>query len=173
MQLLTTNLLLRTVEGSDLIEVMRMWNFGGEPISREEAQAAVEKMKRRHLQNKPGSIHHLCLAVFEKNSNRIIGWCGLDGETMGKLHIFFLIDEAYRNRGYATQCASKLLDYAFTEAMVDGVDGGCEQDNQASLKVMQKVGFVITGYEDNGDPRLYITAEQYRSLTMRKRLCCL
>ena len=164
MQLQTAHLLLRTVEDSDLTEVMRMWNFGGEPISGEDAQAAIDKMKHRHLQNRPGSIHHLCLAVFERDRDVIIGWCGLDGETMGKLHIFFLIDEAFRNRGYATQCAGRLLDYAFTEAMVEGVDGGCEQANQASLRVMQKVGFVITDYEANGDPRLYITAEQYRNI---------
>ena len=74
---------------------------------------------------------------FEKGKHKIIGWCGLDGKTAGKLHIFFLIDKNYKNKGYATQNAGKLLSYAFDEAYVPFVNGGCDKDNTASYKVMQ------------------------------------
>ena len=57
-----------------------------------------------------------------------IGWCGLDGETVGKLHIFYSIDKAFRNKGYATQCAEKLLSYAFDVAQVPFVNGKIRYD---------------------------------------------
>ena len=99
--------MLRTVEVSDVEEVARMWAFEKDSISTEEALKAIEYMQDNHKKNNVGSIYHLCFAVFEKREHRIIGWCGLDGKTAGKLLIFFLIDKDYRNKGYATQCATK------------------------------------------------------------------
>jgi RimJ/RimL family protein N-acetyltransferase len=160
-QLHTADLTLRTVRAIDLNEVARMWEFEKCTISLEEAHRAIIYMFNNHLQKKPGCIYHLCLAVFEKNTNKIIGWCGLDGKTSDKLDVFYLIDSEYRNRGYATQCAERLLSYAFHEACVPYVNGGCDKDNIASIKVMTKIGMKQDGTEKNGDPLFYISKEQY------------
>ena len=162
MTLYTNSLTLRTVEMSDIEEVARMWEFEKGAISTDEALKAIEYMQGNHKQNKLGSIYHLCFAVFEKGSDKIIGWCGLDGKTSGKLHIFYLIDKAYRNKGYATQCAEKLISYAFDEACVPYVNGGCDQDNTASYKVMVKIGMKQNGFEANRDPLFYMDEELYR-----------
>ena len=162
MKLYTNDLVLRTVEASDIEEVARMWEFEKGPISTDEAQKAIDYMQNNHKKNRTGNIYHLCFAVFEKGGNSIIGWCGLDGTTVGKLYIFYLIDKAYRNKGYATQCAGKLLSYAFDEAHVPFVNGGCDKDNVASYKVMMKIGMNKNGTEANGDPLFYIDDELYR-----------
>ena len=50
----------------------------------------------------------------------MIGWCGLDGEAeIGKTVLFYMIDEKYRNQGYATQCAMELINYVFDEMEYD------------------------------------------------------
>jgi hypothetical protein len=89
MELYTDDLLLKTVTGDDINEVARMWEFEKGEISLDEAQNAIVYMQDNHKQNKPGYIYHLCLAVYEKGNNSIIGWCGLDGKTNEKLYIFF------------------------------------------------------------------------------------
>lgn len=79
MELYTKDLCLRTVNGGDIDEVARMWDFEQGTISAEEAQKAIEYMQKNHKKNKTGYIYHLCLAVLKKHQSSIIGWCGLDG----------------------------------------------------------------------------------------------
>jgi len=153
----TQDLTLRTVTMDDLDEVARMWNFEQGSISRKEAKKAIRNMKKNHRRNRPGAVYHLCFAVYEKDKTRIIGWCGLDGKcSPGKTVLFYLIDEAYRKRGYATQCAKKLLEHAFETMGLDSVHGGCSKENIASYKVMLKAGMARNGYEEDGDPLFYV-----------------
>ena len=138
-----------------------MWEFEEGAISIDEAQKAIEYMQSNHKKNGIGHIYHLCFAIFEKGKNTIIGWCGLDGKAEGKLYIFYSIDANFRNRGYATQCAAKLLSYAFDDAQVPFVNGGCDKNNVASYKVMENIGMNQSGFEDNGDPLFFIDNEMY------------
>ena len=163
MILYTKDLVLRTVDTCDINEVARMWEFEKGCISIKEAQDAIDYMQNNQKKNKMGNIYHLCLAVYEKDKDKIIGWCGLDGKTADKLHIFFLIDKHYRNKGYATQCSKELISYAFNEACVPFINGGCDKDNIASFKVMKKSGMREDGFENNGDPLFIITRGQYQS----------
>jgi len=140
-----------------------MWAFEKGDISMDEAQKAIQTMQSNHRKNQPGTIHHLCFAVFENGKSTIIGWCGLDGTTGEKLHLFYLIDSGYRNKGYATQCAKKLLAYAFDQAQVPYVNGGCDKNNIASYRVMEKIGMSQNGFEANGDPLFFIDRDSYRT----------
>ncbi len=153
----TKDLILRTVTERDLREIARMWAYPKQ-ISPEEARTALEKMENAHRKNRPMAIVHLCLAVFRREDpRRIIGWCGLDGKAeAGKTVLFYVIDEAYRRRGYATQCAEALLRYAFEEMSYDRIFGGCAKDNYGSRRVMEKVGMKQDGCTENGDPTFSI-----------------
>ena len=162
MELYTDDLLLKTVTADDIDEVARMWEFEKGSISKEAAQDAIDYMQNNHAKNVVGQIYHLCFAIFVKGKCNIIGWCGLDGKTADKLHIFFLIDKDYRNKGYATQCANRLLSYAFDEAHVPFINGGCDKENVASYKVMVKIGMRKNGFEENGDPLFFIDEKLYR-----------
>ncbi len=156
------DLTLRTVTEADLPEVARMWDFAQGGVSPEQAREAIAGMEANHRKNRPGSIYHLCLGIFPKGSSQIIGWCGLDGTTPGKLHIFYMLAPEFRNRGYATQCAKRLLAYAFEEAGVPFVNGGCARENAASFRVMQKAGMEQVAFADNGDPLFYVDAAGWR-----------
>jgi len=171
MELYTKDLILRTVTDNDIEEVARMWEFEQGGISTEEARKAIENMQNNHKKNKIGHIYHLCFAVFEKGENVILGWCGLDGKTDGKLYIFYLIDSGFRNRGYATQCAGKLLSYAFDEARAPFVNGGCDKNNIASYRVMEKIGMIQNAFEDNGDPLFFMDDSLYRKIRGNQKCC--
>ena len=174
MELYSNDLLLKTVTNADINEVARMWEFEKGCISLAEAQNAIEYMQNNHKQNRTGYIYHLCFAVYEKDKDRIIGWCGLDGkpgpDNADRMEIFYLIDKEYRSRGYATQCALLLLEYAFEVAKIKKVFGGCDRDNISSFKVLTKSGMVLYQLRENGDPHFFIDDEIYRKTKSMKKI---
>ena len=152
MEFITSDLILRTVTENDIKEIARMWEYPNE-VTTDKAYEALKYMEDTHGKNRPKSICHLCLGVFlKKEPNVIIGWCGLDGEAeMGKTVLFYMIDEKYRNRGYATQCAIELINYAFEAMEYDVIYGGCARSNVESYRVMQKAGMAQNSFYENGD----------------------
>ena len=154
MEYRTGPLILRTVTEDDLPEVARTWSCGGPPVSAEEAQAAVSRMRRSHERNTAGCIFHLCLAVCGADDPRtIMGWCGLDGRrSHTEPEIFILLEEEYRNQGYGTLCVKELLRIAAKDFALRSVHGGCAKDNHGSRRAMEKGGMVQYGLEENGDP---------------------
>lgn len=163
MELLTKDLILRTVTKEDIKEIARMWEYP-KKISLFKAHKALNNMEANHKANHKKSICHLCLGVFLKdNPNVIIGWCGLDGKAeAGKTVLFYIIDEKYRNKGYATQCAAELLRYAFEEMEYDIIYGGCAKSNVSSYKVMEKAGMSQNAFYENGDYIFSIDRHNYK-----------
>lgn len=162
MELLTKDLILRTVTKNDIKEIARMWEYP-KKITLFKARKALKSMEANHTENRKKSICHLCLAVFQKDEpNVIIGWCGLDGKAeAGKTVLFYIIDEKYRNKGYATQCAVKLINYAFEDMEYDIIYGGCAKNNIQSYKVMQKAGMIQNAFYENGDYIFSIDRQNY------------
>ena len=153
MEYCTGGLVLRLVTENDLDEVARTWPSDHSPVSEEEARGAVSYMRDNCARNTRGCIYHLCLAVCRAEDPRtIMGWCGLDGSrSHTEPEIFILLEEAYRNQGYGTQCVKGLLKTA-DDYCLQGVHGGCDKANIASKRAMEKGGMVQYGTEDNGDP---------------------
>lgn len=163
MELKTKDLILRTVTKNDIAEVARMYEYSN-TISLENAEKAINTMISNYNQNKVGYIKHLCLAVcLKEKPTIIIGWFGLDGEAeMDKVVIFYIIDEKYRNKGYATQAARTILQYAFEQVHLDYVYGGCDKNNTASFKIMSNIGMRNYGTDDNGNPQFRIDKVNYK-----------
>ena len=170
MELFTNDLILRTLTDNDIEEIARMWEYPKE-ITVENAYRALKYMNDTHSKNRPNAICHLCLGVFQKDEpQKIIGWCGLDGEAEpGKTVLFYIIDENFRSRGYATQCAFELLRYAFEDMSYDAIYGGCAKDNCASYKVMQKIGMIQNSFYENGDYIFSIDKQTFYSINSNKK----
>ena len=158
----TDSLILRFVTEDDLAEVARTWPSDHSPLSEEEARGAIAYMRGNHAKNAAGCLQHLCLAVCAAEAPRtIMGWCGLDGSrSRTEPEIFILLDEAYQNRGYGTQCVKELLRIAAEDYALPGVHGGCGKDNIASRRVMEKGGMRLYGMEENGDPLFRFCREE-------------
>ncbi len=58
--------------------------------------------------------------------------------------LFWAIDPKYQRRGYATEAALAMVDYAFKELRVKRIIAMTEFSNVASQKVMQKIGMRLT-----------------------------
>ncbi|MCH5317724.1 MAG: GNAT family N-acetyltransferase [Eubacterium sp.] len=158
----TEDLCLRTVSKEDINEVARTFEYPNE-ISLKKAEKAIKGMIKNHEKNKIGDIKHFCLAVcLKENPEKIIGWCGLDGEIeKDKVVLFYIITDEYRRKGYATQCAKALLKYAFETVRLDRVYGGCDKDNAPSYKIMSKIGMEQYSFDKNGNPQFVIDKEKY------------
>ena len=90
-----------------------------------------------------------------------MGWCGLDGSmNHTEPEIFILLDEEYRNKGYGTQCVKELLRIASEDFSLKSVHGGCDRDNIASRRAMEKGGMVQYSTEENGDPLFRFPAKE-------------
>ena len=162
MDYLTEQLILRTVTEEDLSEVIRTWPSDHRPVSDAEARGAMDYMRDNYAKNTQGCIFHLCLAVCGKDHpETIMGWCGLDGRASHtEPEIFILLDEEYRGKGYGTQCVKGLLKIAAEDFGLRSVHGGCDKDNIASKRAMEKGGMVQYGTEENGDPLFRFIAKQ-------------
>lgn len=158
----TEQLILHPVTAADLPEVARTWPSDHRPVSEAEARGVIDYMRDNYAKNTKGCIYHLCLAVCGKDRpGTIMGWCGLDGRTSHtEPEIFILLDEEYRGKGYGTQCVQELLRIAAEDFRLQSVHGGCDKDNIASKRAMEKGGMVQYGMEENGDPLFRFKAKQ-------------
>ena len=156
------NLTLHYVTEEDLTEVARTWPADHHPLSDTEAREAIAYMRGNYGRNTKGCICHLCLAVCGKDDPRtIMGWCGLDGSrSHTEPEIFILLDGEYRGKGYGTECVKELLRIAAEDFSLRSVHGGCDRENIASRRAMEKGGMTQYGTEDNGDPLFRFYAKE-------------
>ena len=75
--------------------------------------------------------------------------------------LLYIIDEAFRCRGYATQCAAELLRFAFEDMQYDIVHSGCAKENIASFRVMEKAGMRHHEVYDDGGLGFYMDKEMF------------
>jgi RimJ/RimL family protein N-acetyltransferase len=82
-------------------------------------------------------------ALIHRQSRRLIGYCGIAVEEIeGKSEneLGYRIDSDFWGQGLATEAAKACLEYAFDKFKFDDVLGIVEPENQASIKVLEKVG---------------------------------
>lgn len=162
MELSTKSLILRCVTQLDIDEIARMWKYP-DKITIEDAYDALNYMQRNHCQNGSREIYHLCLGIFKKEDpSKLIGWCGLDGKiSLGKTVLFYVIAEEFRCQGFATQCVTELLRYAFEDMDYDIIYGSCAKDNMSSYRVMEKAGMRQNVIHENGGFEFYMNRTIY------------
>jgi RimJ/RimL family protein N-acetyltransferase len=110
-------------------------------------------------------------AVVLKPTGQLIGSCGFvpclnafeqlpslaggdtppgPGRNLAEFGLFYAISPAHQRRGYATEAAQALVDYAFQDLNLKRVVATTEYDNLASIGVMRKLGMRI---EENPRPQ--------------------
>ena len=87
--------------------------------------------------------------MIERDTNTVVGDVGFLGPPDdGLLEIGFSVIPDCRRRGYATEAARAMVAWALREPGVRGVVARCDADNEASIGVIQRVGFVRTDEVD-------------------------
>jgi len=99
-------------------------------------------------------------AVVLKNTDELIGTCGLvpcldmfgvfpsfggqsGGFATAKMGLLWTIGAKYQQKGYATEVAKTLINYALTDLNLDHIIATTEYDNIASQKVMGNAGMRV------------------------------
>lgn len=89
----------------------------------------------------------------EKTDDVIIGSAGFKGkpDRHGAVEIGYGISPAYRERGYTTEAARRLIDWALLQPEVGIIRAECRFDNFASRRVLVKLGMERCGSEGDYD----------------------
>jgi RimJ/RimL family protein N-acetyltransferase len=81
---------------------------------------------------------------------RVIGDCGTLGWTDqdGRVEIGYGLAAPYRGKGYGTEAARALADWVAARPDVTGVTASVEIGNIASRRLLERLGFLLTGEAD-------------------------
>lgn len=102
------------------------------------------------------------LAITLRDDDALIGSVGIalhDGGKRGELG--FWIGRAAWGNGYATEAASRLIDFAVESLRVEQFTATAAIGNAASIRVLEKLGFTGTG---RGTREVPSTGEQHATL---------
>jgi ribosomal-protein-alanine N-acetyltransferase len=159
----TARLVLRTVTLEDVDAVASNWKLDERPISLQEAKERISWMLRNHEQNAPGILVHLCLAIIHRDTQELIGWCGLDHIDPRKENpvLFYLLKTNHWGKGLATEAAGAVIDYAFNELNLSRIDSATAYENVASKRVMEKIGMRYLGLDHEGGHLFSLTRDEY------------
>ena len=88
------------------------------------------------------------------------GAAGKAGETLNttELGLFWAIASAHQGKGYATEAARAMIDYAFTQLRLKRIIAQTEYTNDASQSVMHKLGMRVERNPYPDPPWFQITA---------------
>lgn len=94
------------------------------------------------------------LGLYLPEEQRLIGECSLDllypdeqAEAPDAALIGFMLHREYWGRGYATETAGALVRFGLEELGLAAVHAGCLPENEASRRVLEKVGLVCQGLQ--------------------------
>jgi [ribosomal protein S5]-alanine N-acetyltransferase len=96
-----------------------------------------------------------------RDNGRFVGWFALNyaGRSTDIEIGYRLLPEAW-GRGFATEGAAALLDYAFDDLGLDRVIGVTHPGNKASQRVLMKAGLADVGWGNYYDRRLRLFAAE-------------
>jgi len=110
------------------------------------------------------------LALIDKMSTELVGFCGVSPEMVGpieEINLGYRLAKRYWGKGLAAESAKVILEYSFNEKQLRSAVVIIEPEHVASLRVAEKVGFkhfeIIKFH--NRSIRLYrLTREQWNNL---------
>ncbi|MGN7896327.1 GNAT family N-acetyltransferase [Bacillus sp. 22475] len=111
--------------------------------SLEEIQDIILWSMEMNKKNTVSNIVKFNLSIFEKSSQKFIGYCGLgplDFELTSTEMYYALSYEKWK-KGYATEATYALLQYVFLKIGIERIVAVVFPENKASIKVVEKLGF--------------------------------
>lgn len=155
----TERLILRKLEDTDDERMFLMdsdpevMKYLEPPVkSREESKKVIRMIQKQYEENGVGR-----LAVIEKESGLLIGWCGLKllkkpiNGHVETLDLGYRFIPDFWGKGYAWEAANATLDYGFNVLKANTIYAYADSANTGSNYILTKLGFENTGqFEDSG-----------------------
>lgn len=87
------------------------------------------------------------VAIDRVSDGAFVGWCGLSGwnPEYRSASLGYVLGDAMWGHGYATEAAHALLRWAFDTLDLNRVQAEADTRNEASARVLEKLGFVREG----------------------------
>ena len=145
-QLETEHLVLRPMLETDFDALLRIFTdarvmaaFQHPPFTHEQMQRWLQ----RNLDHQ-NQIGHGLFSVILKETGELIGDCGLEQmEDQGAAELGYDFRSDFWNRGYATEAARAVRDYAFHVLQLPQLISLIRVGNVASKRVAEKVGMTL------------------------------
>ncbi|WP_455717009.1 GNAT family N-acetyltransferase [Anaerosporobacter sp.] len=83
--------------------------------------------------------------VFDKDSNKLIGRCGIQNRTIDnhlEIELGYLLDGNHWGMGYALECTKAVLSYAFEYLGIQRIVASIDKLNSRSINIANKLGMV-------------------------------
>jgi RimJ/RimL family protein N-acetyltransferase len=171
----TPRLILRLWKEEDLAPFAQMnacakvCEFLSTRLTREESDALAHKIIT-HFEKHGFGLY----AVEEKASGQLIGFTGLsipsfEAPFMPAIEIGWRLDSRYWGKGYATEAAQVVLDYAFYQLALPEIISFTTPTNYRSRRVMEKIGMTHNINDDFDHPVLPENHPLRRHVLYRKR----
>jgi RimJ/RimL family protein N-acetyltransferase len=145
----TERLVLRRFKPDDLDELCRIFAIpevvryigNGQSADRDQTAFALDSILKHYEQHGYGR-----LAVILKDAGKLIGYGGLR-DLLGVPELVYLLDNAWWNRGLATEIGQACLEYGFNELQVDRIVAMTMPENIPSRRVLEKLGMGFEGIQ--------------------------
>jgi len=158
----TKRLILRRQKESDVEPLVALWSdpevtrYLGGPRDQEALRESFEQSGES-----PFAEDYDLWPVVDKKTGRVIGHSGLlDKEIDEKteIELVYVIASDHWGKGYATEIALALRDYAFKEMGLDRIVALVEPENKPSERVAVKIGmsYKATITRSKGPRKLYV-----------------
>jgi ribosomal-protein-alanine N-acetyltransferase len=121
---------------------------GGAPRTRE---AAEERFWKRAMQ--PVEDRLAMWATVLKEDGGYIGRCGLypnirgGQKVAGEAVLAFYIARQFWGQGFASEAGCAFVEFGFDELKLERIVTAVQVENTASVRVLEKLGFVVTSLE--------------------------
>jgi RimJ/RimL family protein N-acetyltransferase len=122
---------------------------GGQPRTRADAERKFRNVYLPAVRNRLGMW-----ATIMKSERRYIGYCGIyphfsgAGPIPGEGTLGFYLARLYWRQGLATETGRAFIEFGFNELQLKRVVSAVEVGNDASIHVLEKLGFLWVGLEE-------------------------
>lgn len=142
-----------TIESLLAQDIANAQSIQGTVFCKEFLESADETflyIQLEQLKSRPSSQEWGVRIIVRKEDGEVIGHCGFHGppEIIGKTEIGYTILSGYRRQGYAVEAVRGLADWARLQGSAV-VFASVSPGNSASIGVLKRLGFVITGVRDD------------------------
>ncbi len=119
-----------------------------QPLSRERTRTWIEVSEANYRTRGYG-----CFAVTEKPDDRMIGFCGFafPPDRPGIVEVIYAFAPSCWGRGYATEAVRGTVAFGFDRCGLTRIEATVDPANDASKRVLEKVGMSYQGRGENDD----------------------
>lgn len=119
----------------------------GAPLDEEWPDPNLHDVLGRHAAIPPKTTCFGVWVMIERDSGSVVGDIGFHGppDDAGAIEVGYSVVPSRRRRGYATEAAHALLTWACGQPSVHAVVARCDPGNQASIRTLERVGFLRAG----------------------------